>query len=388
MLGKAKQQQEEDGKRKANQAVLDRVYGQALEQFEHEEGDEGQHHEQHAVLACAVGLRVDVDRFDQGHIQRIEHFGRLQVLLLRAGGQRRQLPACLEAVRIDASRARQEPAAKLRMRPIRRQLHHIAVGHRGDGERLRSTQHDFKSRGQPDPLALHQRRESGIQSRAFPMAANALGERRRTLIYGQRRRSHQSSDIGYRKAKVGLAQRPLRARAIRRQCRVEAGVQRGLQLVHAHFVQAPFANRGNQGPLHTQRRREENMAFRRAARAQHGLAQRVLVLVLHFIDVGHHQHRSRDCLRSGKAARHGSDSLLAIVLALADRAVDHPERNQQQDSKHPHDHGLEGQPSTGPANIVAMAGSGIDRWLRGSRHWLVPSAGGGAGAWTKHPMPG
>ena len=117
VLAQAHQQQEEDRQRQAHQAVLDRVDRQLLDQLEHEEADEGQQHEQDAVLARAIGLRVDVDRIDQRHAHRIDaatstvsapRIGascsrrrrvlRFEELRLRAGRQRRDLPLRAEAL--------------------------------------------------------------------------------------------------------------------------------------------------------------------------------------------------------------------------------------------------------------------------------------------------
>ena len=72
MLRQRDQQQEENRQRQTDKTVLDRVDPQLFDQLEHEESNEGQQHEQDAVLAGAIGLRIDVDRLDQGDADRIE----------------------------------------------------------------------------------------------------------------------------------------------------------------------------------------------------------------------------------------------------------------------------------------------------------------------------
>ena len=125
VLGQAQQQQEEDRQRQSDQQVLDRVDRHLADGLEHEEADEGQQHEQQAVLAGAVDLRIQ-DPPVRPATARSHPWPRL------SPNQPSRYCACallasedtshsaLEAVVVDAWRTRQEIAVELRMRPRRR----------------------------------------------------------------------------------------------------------------------------------------------------------------------------------------------------------------------------------------------------------------------------
>src|SRR3546814_774831 len=144
-------------------------YTTLFRSLEHEEADEGQRHEQQPVLGRPVGLRVDVNRFDQlqrNAIDIVAHRAALavlpdpaQVLRLRVRGQRRQFPARTEAVIAHVQRARRQRADEARMRPRRVELDVVAVAQRHHVQRLGAGEVEVETTLQFQPCARARRSE-------------------------------------------------------------------------------------------------------------------------------------------------------------------------------------------------------------------------------------